>query len=285
MSIFRGLVQDPDLKDALQNYTLGGSFGMLLDADRDTLREADWQSFEMEELRQIPGAMVPVLLYLFHRLDRRFAEETVAGAPTLLVLDEAWAYLESSLFAEQIRGWLKTLRKRNVAVIFASQSLSDVASSAIAPALVESCPSAIYLPNPRALDPSTAEIYRRWGLTEAELRLIAEAQPKREYFFRSKRGNRLFDLKLGDFALELLGASGKAEQSLLDEAQAAGLSGEAFVEWFRTRRSGGAVPLDADPEERVTPTAEEETAAEGGRWSHAFSAGDASADSIYLEFR
>lgn len=284
LSIFRGLVQDPDLKDALQNYTLGGSFGTLLDSDHDSLREADWQAFEMEELRKTP-ALTPVLLYLFHRLDRRFAQETVAGAPTLLVLDEAWAYLESGLFAEQIREWLKTLRKRNVAVMFASQSLSDVASSAIAPALIESCPSAIYLPNARALDPSTAEIYRGWGLTDAELRLIAEAQPKREYLFRSKRGNRLFDLELGSFALELVGASGKAEQALLDEAQALGLSGERFVEWFRKRRGGGArTPVEA-ASEPADGAPDHDGVDPPGTWSHAFSADDASADSIYLEIR
>ena len=41
-------------------------------------------------------------------------------------------------FAARIREWLKTLRKKAVAVVFATQSLSDIADSSIAPALIES---------------------------------------------------------------------------------------------------------------------------------------------------
>src|SRR3546814_1515797 len=89
----------------------------------------------MEQLMHACGAVLPVLTYLFHRLERRFD-----GAPTLLVLDEAWTFLDDPLFAGRIREWLKTLRKKNVSVVFATQSLADIQRSAIAPALVDSCP-------------------------------------------------------------------------------------------------------------------------------------------------
>ena len=65
-----------------------------------------------------------MLTYLFHRLEERFD-----GRPTLLVLDEAWIFLDHPLFAARIREWLKTLRKKNVAVLFATQSLADIADS------------------------------------------------------------------------------------------------------------------------------------------------------------
>src|SRR3546814_19363321 len=97
----------------------------------------------MEQLMHACGAVLPVLTYLFHRLERRFD-----GAPTLLVLDEAWTFLDDPLFAGRIREWLKTLRKKNVSVVFATQSLADIQRSAIAPALVDSCPSRIFLPSP-----------------------------------------------------------------------------------------------------------------------------------------
>src|SRR3546814_10349446 len=86
----------------------------------------------MEELMQEAGAVLPVLTYLFHRLEERFD-----GRPTLLVLDEAWLFLDNPMFAGRIRDWLKTLRKKNVAVVFATQSLADIAGSSIAPALHE----------------------------------------------------------------------------------------------------------------------------------------------------
>ncbi len=62
-----------------------------------------------------------ILTYLFHRLEERFD-----GRPTLLILDEAWIFLDHPLFAARIREWLKTLRKKNVAVVFATQSLADM---------------------------------------------------------------------------------------------------------------------------------------------------------------
>ena len=43
----------------------------------------------------------PVLTYLFHRLEARFD-----GRPTLLILDEAWTFLDDPLFAARIREWL-----------------------------------------------------------------------------------------------------------------------------------------------------------------------------------
>ncbi|MCZ4287224.1 DUF853 family protein, partial [Marinobacter salarius] len=79
-----------------------------------------------------------VLSYLFARFEERFD-----GAPTLLILDEAWLFLDDPLFAARIRQWLKTLRKKNVSVIFATQSLADIKDSSIAAAIIESCASRI----------------------------------------------------------------------------------------------------------------------------------------------
>jgi ABC-type branched-subunit amino acid transport system ATPase component len=68
----------------------------------------------------------------------RPAGRAVRWQPHLLILDEAWLFLDSPIFAARIREWLKTLRKKNVAVVFATQSLADIATSSIAPALIES---------------------------------------------------------------------------------------------------------------------------------------------------
>jgi type IV secretion system protein TrbE len=64
----------------------------------------------------------------------------------------------------RIREWLKTLRKKNVSVVFATQSLADIERSTIAPALIESCPTRIFLPNDRALEPQARAVYERFGL-------------------------------------------------------------------------------------------------------------------------
>jgi type IV secretion system protein VirB4 len=152
-----------------------------------------------------------VLGYLFHRLEERFD-----GRPTLLILDEAWVFLDDPAFAARIREWLKTLRKRNVAVVFATQSLSDIAGSSIAPALIESCPSRIFLPNDKALEPQEREVYGRFGLNERQIGIIARATPKRDYYYQSRKGNRLFELGLGPVALAFCGASSKQDHALID---------------------------------------------------------------------
>ncbi|MFS2108153.1 conjugal transfer protein TrbE [Sphingomonas sp. Sphisp140] len=205
------LLQSTALRSALAPYTLEGPFGGLLDAAEDDLRMADVQCFETEALMGTGSVVAPVLTYLFHRLEGRFT-----GRPTLLILDEAWKFLDHPLFAARIREWLKTLRKKNVAVIFASQSLADIADSGIAPAIIESCPQRILLPNAAAIEPQGQAAYRRFGLNDRQIELVSRATPKRHYYLQSAAGNRLFELGLGPVALALCGASDPATQARID---------------------------------------------------------------------
>lgn len=205
------LLQSNALRVALQPYTLEGPYGTLLDAAEQRLAFADVQCFETETLLGMGAAVAPVLTYLFHRLEERFD-----GRPTLLILDEAWIFLDHPLFAARIREWLKTLRKKNVAVLFATQSLADIADSSIAPAIIESCPQRILLPNDRAIEPQSRAAYERFGLNDRQIELVSRATPKRHYYLQSARGNRLFELGLGPVALALCGASDPASQKRID---------------------------------------------------------------------
>lgn len=218
------LLQSNAVKAALMPYTLEGPFGRLLDAAENNLALADVQCFETEDLMHEASAVLPVLTYLFHRLEDRFGSLSPTGSgsrPTLLILDEAWVYLDNPLFAARIREWLKVLRKKNVAVVFATQSLADIADSSIAPAIIESCPQRIFLPNDRAVEPQGRAAYERFGLNERQIELIARATPKRHYYLQSRRGNRLFELGLGPIALALCGASSPADQQRIDRVLAA----------------------------------------------------------------
>jgi type IV secretion system protein VirB4 len=216
------LLQSNALRQALQPFTLEGPWGSLLDGADDKLTFADAMHFELEALMETKGLVPPVLTYLFHRLEERFD-----GRPSLLVLDEAWLFLDHPLFASRIRDWLKTLRKKNVAVVFATQSLADIASSSIAPAIIESCPTRVFLPNDRAVEAQIRDIYERFGLNPRQIELIARASPKRDYYAQTARGNRLFELDLGPLALAICGASTPADQRLIDA-----LLSQAGVEHF-----------------------------------------------------
>lgn len=111
LTLYTALVQDASVRAALQPFTHAGPHGRLLDHDRTSLGYGAVQAFEMGDLMRRPLAASAVLSALFHVLERRFT-----GAPTLLVLDEAWLFLKDAFFAAQVQDWLKTLRKKNVAL-------------------------------------------------------------------------------------------------------------------------------------------------------------------------
>ena len=234
------LLQSNRLRQALHPYTLTGPYGRLLDADHDRLGRADVQCFEMESLMHGKSAFLPVLTYLFRRLEERFD-----GAPTLLVLDEAWVFLDDPTFSGRIREWLKTLRKRNVSVIFATQSLADIQRSAIAPALVESCPSRLFPPSPQATEPQLRGVYEGFGLNERQIDIIARAQPKRDYYYQSRLGGRLFDLDLGPIAMAFAGASRPEDHLLMDRLMHDGAADGFALAWLRSRGLDWAAELAA----------------------------------------
>ena len=223
------LLQSQALKQALAPYCVGGPFGRLLDAESERLGEASFQAFETEGLTGSAAAPA-VLSYLFHSIGGR-----LDGSPTLIIIDEGWLVLDSPAFAAQLREWLKTLRKKNASVVFATQSLADIETSAIAPAIIESCPTRIFLPNDRAVEPQILGIYRRFGLNDRQIEILSRATAKRDYYCQSSRGNRLFELGLGEVALAFAAASSKSDQLAMSRIiEKHGRSGFA-VHWLRYR--------------------------------------------------
>src|SRR5260370_7687071 len=85
----------------------------------------------------------------------------------------------NDLFGAKIEEWLRTLRKKNAAVMLATQSLTEVANSPYRDVILESCPTKIYLPNPEARNPNTREFYHRFCLTPRQIAIIPDAIPKR----------------------------------------------------------------------------------------------------------
>lgn len=245
----RLLVQNAAVQAALLPYTQEGAMGGVFDGAEDRLNLSDVVLFEMEEIMARPKAAAPALLHLFDRLEERFD-----GKPTLLILDEAWLFLDSPIFAARIREWLKTLRKKNVAVVFATQSLADIADSAIAPALIESCPTRIYLPNERAFEPQQRQAYERFGLNETEIDLIATAQRKRHYYYASPKGRRLFELALGPVALAFSAASDPAARAVIAALERKPSRTPFWRRFLRARQLGWVLDaIDASETTQSTP--------------------------------
>jgi type IV secretion/conjugal transfer VirB4 family ATPase len=254
LSDFLPQLQDRELVAALAPYA-GGALRHLLDAGHDDLGDGPYQVFELKRLAEMEDrALLPVLLYLFHRVEQRLEQ----GRPSLLVIEEAWLPLMKSAFAARIKQWLLTLRKQNAAVVLATQSLAQLWESPHRHVLLESCPTRILLPNPEAASPGHVGLYRDLGLNDAEVQLLARARRKRDYYFKSPRGSRLFELGLGPLALAFVGTpEGMTQAEAIAEARPLiERHGAAWPrEWLARRGVAAPAELAAEPAAPSEPAA------------------------------
>ena len=204
--------KQPLLRETLRPYQLGGKYGAIFDADSTSISlDARYITLEMEYLMQMGESCVaPAISYIFHFIERLFT-----GRLTLLVLDEAWLFLRHPIFRAKIEEWLKTLRKKNVFVVFATQDVADAVNSSLASTLIQQCHTKIFLADPEAETPAMSNAYATFGLSEAEIDALSHAIMKQDYLYTSTLGSRLFqlDLKRGGLTLALIGTP---DHDLLD---------------------------------------------------------------------
>ena len=141
----------------------------------------------MTALLDSPRLRTPALMYLFHRIDER-----LDGEPAMILIDEGWKALDDAVFASRIRDWLKTLRKRNAIVGFATQSAHDALDSRISAALVEQTATMIFTPNPKARE---EDYCTGFGLSRHELELI-RALPAQSRCFLVRHANHSVVVRL-----------------------------------------------------------------------------------------
>jgi type IV secretion system protein VirB4 len=180
-----------DLASRLDPWVGGGPHGWLFDNPADRLDVSQRVlGFDMTALLDAPRLRTATMMYLFHRI-----EERLDGTPTMILIDEGWKALDDPVFATRIRDWLKTLRKRNALVGFATQSARDALDSSIAAALVEQTATMIFTPNARA----RAEDYcGGFGLSEHELDVIRTLPPAgRCFLLRHGEQSSVLRLDLG----------------------------------------------------------------------------------------
>jgi len=209
------------MKEDLADYSWGGKFGKVFDSRNSALSlDTRFLAFEMESLmNRGDGCIVPALVYLFGLVDKKFND----GRLTMLVLDEAWLFLKNEIFAEKIAEWLKVLRKKNVFVVFATQDVADVEKSPLKTAIVQQCLTKIYLADKFAFTEAMRRVYGAFGLTDTEIACISSAQMKRDYFYTSPLGRRMFQLDLGILTHALIGAPNHALLDRLIAEKGAGV--------------------------------------------------------------
>jgi type IV secretion system protein VirB4 len=212
---FFGMEGAGSLATRLKQWHSNGRYAQLFDGieDKINFNTNNVFGFEMGDVLANKVCLIPVLLYLFHRI-----QISLDGTPTIIILDEAWALVDNKVFAVKIKDWLKTLRKLNGMVIFATQSVEDAVGSSISDTLIQQTATQIFLPNPKATEP-----YRKaFMLSEREFNLLKNTDPGSRYFL-VKQGKDVvvarIDLSGMTDIVHVL--SGRAETvGLLDEIRA-----------------------------------------------------------------
>ena len=111
----------------------------------------------------------------------------------LFCLDEVWRFLQHPTIRQYVLEALKTWRKKNAAVILATQSTDDLIQSEMLNVVVESCPTKLFLANPGM----NREAYRSiFHLTQTEAELIAELVPKRQFLLKRPNLAKVLNLEV-----------------------------------------------------------------------------------------
>lgn len=203
--------QDIAIKETLGPYIGTGPYAKYFDGNSEFNSDSSFQVFEMEKISQSKMAITPCLDYLFHKIE----VEKLDGRPTLIALDECWLFFDNPQFEAKIREWLKVLRKKNASVVFATQSLSDIANSKILSAVLDACYTRFFLPNANAKQ--YEDMYKLFGLNEREVDIIQMSIPKKQYYVKTPKGNRLFELALTPLELAYVATSGEKDQKKCKE--------------------------------------------------------------------
>jgi type IV secretion system protein VirB4 len=154
-----------DLASRLAPWYGAGEHAWLFDNATDELNlDTRTAGFDMTALLDNPVLRTPAMLYLFHRVDER-----LDGTPSMIVIDEGWKALDDEVFIHRLKDWMKTIRKRNGIVGFATQSASDAIESRIAATIIEQSATQLFMCNPKA---QASDYCDGFGLTAHELDLV-----------------------------------------------------------------------------------------------------------------
>jgi type IV secretion/conjugal transfer VirB4 family ATPase len=165
------------LRQSLEKWVEGGPFASVFDNVDDTLTFSRMQAFDFEGMDRVPEVLEPLLFYVLHRANASIYDPAQATTLKVFVMDEAWRFLRHPTIQRYILEALKTWRKKNGAMILATQSSDDLLRSELLNVVVESCATKMFLANPDM----DKKLYRGiFHLNETEADLIAGLIPKQQ---------------------------------------------------------------------------------------------------------
>jgi len=169
------------LAQPLSRWVGDGQYGRLFDNATDNLTLARFQTFDFEGMNKYPQVLEPLLFYILHRASAAVIDDQQAHVFKVFMLDEAWRFLQHPTTKAYILEALKTWRKRNAAMVLATQSSEDLLRSEMLGAIVESCPTKLFLANPGMDIPAYKEIFH---LSQTEAEIVSRLIPKKQILLK-----------------------------------------------------------------------------------------------------
>jgi type IV secretion system protein TrbE len=201
------------LGEALAAWVGDAPLARHFDHAEDTFSLSAFTCIEIGQLFHTPRLAAAFLDYAFHRI-----EHALDGRPAILYIEEAWFMLAEPRFCARLNDWLRTLRKKNAAVVLATQSLDEIESSPIFASVVDNIPTRIYLANPNA--GAHRRLYlERFALNETQLARIQQAVPKRDYYVTQPGVSRMVSCVFPPRLLAALRSDPQAQQAFLRHYQ------------------------------------------------------------------
>jgi len=169
------------LAEPLHKWVGDGQYARLFDNGEDNLSFARFQCFDFEGMDRYPEILEPLLFYILHRANASILASDRTTAFKVVVMDEAWRFFRNRTIQSYVVEALKTWRKKNAALILATQSGDDLYRSDLLPVIVESCATKMFLANP-GMD--RAAYSERFHLNQTEADLIAGLIPKQQFLLK-----------------------------------------------------------------------------------------------------
>lgn len=181
------------LGERLDRWTGSGQFGYLFDNAEDTLNFSRLQTFNFDGWSDYPDVLEPLLFYVLNRASQEIEKPENAAIFKAFVIDEAWIFLKNRTIRDWITRAEKTWRKKNAAMVLATQSLVELAASEMLGIVNESCPAKIFLANPNMDRKFYAEVFK---LNDTELEMAESLVPRRGLLLKQPHGSKLLRLEV-----------------------------------------------------------------------------------------
>lgn len=214
LSDLMSVLTSMNLKKVIEQYCKCKSENAILDGDSKTEFESKLTVFECARLfSRDKSHLYPTLKAVFNLINSNVQKHKASA----IIIDEAWMMLKDDYFNKELIMWIKTLRKHNVTLIMATQSITDFCSGKNFVDILDCVQTRIYLPNTALQSLHMKKYYEKMNLNEREINEIANGREKQDLFLQKDDIFMPFRLILSDKEKELLGIIKSASDENLEK--------------------------------------------------------------------